>query len=201
MIFGELTANYRSAFPEIGQFRRFSELVSAMDISGERRLAHLNSLIPDHANRSSMNRFLASGMDTDMIFRIIIVLINSIGKDGIPAIDDTIVEKTGGHTGGASWIFDHSKGRNVFGMQFATSVLSAEYGIYSISAGVYRRFELLRKGNRKIKIGGGDGPPLTLILQLRRCCCNKDILEHLSGMECGWRDQGHGPCQGCDLGG
>ncbi len=64
------------------------------------------------------------------MFRKTVELINGIENDGILAIDDTIVEKSGRNMEAAGWIFDHSSGRSVWGMQFATSVLSGEYGIY-----------------------------------------------------------------------
>ena len=148
-IINELIANYGHAFPEIRQFRHFSEYMAAMNVSDKKSIAHLNSLIPDHANQSSMNRFLSSKMDTNMIFNTTAKLINPIEKDGILAIDGTIVEKAGKYIEGTSWLFDHSIGKNVFGMQLATSVFSGEYGIYPISADVYRRLGALKKENRE----------------------------------------------------
>ena len=142
-ILDELISKYRSAFPEIRQFRHFSELISALNISEKRSIAHLNSIMSDHVNQSNINRFLASKFDKEAIFRRNIDLINSIENDGVLAIDDTIVEKTGRHIEGAGWIFDHSIGKNVFGMQLATCTLSGEYGFYPISAGIYRRLEYL----------------------------------------------------------
>ena len=133
-IIDELIANYRHAFPAIRRFGHFSEYMMAMNMSDKRSIAHFNSLMPDHANQSSMNRFLGSNMDTDMIFNTTAKLINSIEKDGILTIDDTIVEKTGKHIEGTSWLFDHSIGKNVFGMQLATSVLSGKYAIQSCTS-------------------------------------------------------------------
>ena len=144
-ILDELLGNYRSAFPEIRQFRHFSELISALNISEKRSVAHLNSIVSDHVNQSNMNRFLESKFDRELIFRRNIDLINSIEKDGVLAIDDTIVEKTGKHIEGTSWIFDHSVGKNVFGMQLATCTFSGEYGFYPISADIYRRLESLEQ--------------------------------------------------------
>ena len=68
-ILDELLGNYRSAFPEIRQFRHFSELISALNISEKRSVAHLNSIVSDHVNQSNMNRFLSSGIDEDLIFQ------------------------------------------------------------------------------------------------------------------------------------
>lgn len=64
-------------------------------------------------------------------------------------INDTIVEKTGKHMEGASWIFDHSVGKNVFGMQLATCTFSGKYGFYPISADIYRRLESLEKEKKE----------------------------------------------------
>ena len=96
-ILDELISKYRSAFPEIRQFRHFSELISALNISEKRSIAHLNSIMSDHVNQSNINRFLASKFDKEAIFRRNIDLINSIENDGVLAIDDTIVEKTCKH--------------------------------------------------------------------------------------------------------
>ncbi len=67
-ILDELLINYRSAFPEIRRFRHFSELISVLNNSEKRSVAHLNSIISDHANQSNMNRFLSSKIDEDLIF-------------------------------------------------------------------------------------------------------------------------------------
>ncbi|EQD26644.1 hypothetical protein B2A_15555, partial [mine drainage metagenome] len=57
----------------------------------------------DHVNQSNMNRFLSSRIDEDLIFQKNIDLINTIEKDGILAIDDTIVKKTGKNIEAAGW--------------------------------------------------------------------------------------------------
>jgi hypothetical protein len=90
-----------------------------------------------------MNRFLSSRIDDGLIFQKNIDHINAIEKDGTFAIDDTIVEKTGKHIEAAGWIFDHSIGKTVWGIQMATSVLVGKYGTYPISAEIYRRLENL----------------------------------------------------------
>ncbi|BAB60042.1 TVG0921852 [Thermoplasma volcanium GSS1] len=109
-------------------------------------MAHLNSTIIAHANQSSMNRFLSSNIDTDLMFMKTLENINSVEDDGILAIDD-IIKKTGKNIEAAGWIFDHSTGRTVWGIQFATSVLSGRYGIYPISAEVYMIKESLDDEN------------------------------------------------------
>ncbi len=123
-------------------------------------MAHLNSTIIGHVNQSSMNRFLSSNIDTGLIFMKTVETINSVEDDGILAIDDTIAEKSGKNIEAAGWIFDHSIGKTAWGIQFATSVLSGRYGIYPISAEIYRRKERLhneRRDKYRSKIGMQKG--------------------------------------------
>lgn len=82
-ILDELLINYRSAFPEIRRFRHFSELISVLNNSEKRSVAHLNSIISDHANQSNMNRFLSSKIDEDLIFHWNVNPINTMGEERI----------------------------------------------------------------------------------------------------------------------
>ncbi len=95
-----------------------------------------------------MNRFLSSRTDEDLIFQGNVNLINTIEKDGIFSIDDTIVEKTGKNIEAAGWIFDHSIGKTVWGIQITTSVLSGRFGMYPISAEIYQSMEKLDSEGR-----------------------------------------------------
>ena len=147
-ILNELTDPFRSCFGEIRQFRHFGDLISSFQTSQRRSVAHLNSTIIGHVNQSSMNRFLSSNIDTGLIFMKTVETINSVEDDGILAIDDTISEETGKNIEAAGWLFDHSIGKTVWGVQFATSVLSGRYGIYPISAEIYRRKERLDNERR-----------------------------------------------------
>ncbi len=47
-IINELAENFRSCFGEIRQFRHFKEIITAMDTTNKRSIAHLNSTILDH---------------------------------------------------------------------------------------------------------------------------------------------------------
>lgn len=147
-ILSELTGTFRSCFGEIRQFMHFEDLVSSFQTSQRRTVAHLNSTIIGHVNQSSMNRFLSSKIDTDLMFMKTVETINSVEDDGILAIDDTIAEKTGKNIEAAGWLFDHSIGKTVWGIQFATSVLSGRYGIYPRVAEIYRRKERLDNERR-----------------------------------------------------
>ncbi len=56
-IIDELADNYRSYFGEVRQFKHFKEIITALNTTNKRSIAHLNSLILDHVNQSNMNRF------------------------------------------------------------------------------------------------------------------------------------------------
>jgi len=144
-ILEELMESYRPCFNDRRQFKHFEELISAFNTSDRKSIAHLNSTIINHTNQSSMNRFLSSGINMNLMFSRTIEKINTIEDNGILAIDDTIVEKTGKNIEAAGWFYDHSKGKNVYGMQFVTSVFSGEYGIYPVNIEVYRKKEYAGK--------------------------------------------------------
>ncbi len=137
--FNELTDKYRDCFGEIRQLKHFKELTIATSLSEKKSIAYLNSGIFQHVNQSNMNRFLSSKINTDLMFKHNIDIINSIEDDGILAIDDTILGKTGKKIEAAQWIYDHSKGKNVYGIQLATCALSGKYGIYPVEFNIYER--------------------------------------------------------------
>jgi hypothetical protein len=142
----ELMESYRPCFNDVRQFKHFEELILAFNTSDRRSIAHLNSTIVNHTNQSSMNRFLSSGINTGLMFSKTIEKINTIDDNGIIAIDDTIVEKTGKSIEAAGWFYDHSKCKNIYGMQFVTSVFSGEYGIYPVNIEIYRKNEYAGEG-------------------------------------------------------
>ena len=107
----ELMESYRPCFNDVRQFKHFEELISAFNTSDKKSIAHLNSTIVNHANQSSMNRFLSSGIDMNLMFSKTIGKINTIEDNKTRAIDDTIVEKTGKNIEAAEWFYDHSKRR------------------------------------------------------------------------------------------
>ena len=48
-------------------------------------------------------------------------------------IDDTIPERNGRHIEGAGWVFDHTQRKSVLGMQYVTSVISGNEGIFPLN--------------------------------------------------------------------
>jgi len=44
-------------------------MISALDPTGRRIVANLNSIIVEHVNQSSMNPFLSTHIDKDLMFR------------------------------------------------------------------------------------------------------------------------------------
>ena len=90
-----------------------------------------------------------SRIDTDLMFDTMIREINKIEDNGIIAIDGTIAEKNGKSIEAARYIYDHSIGKTVWGIQFATAVFSGRCRIYPVSAIVYERKEKIDDKKRK----------------------------------------------------
>lgn len=74
--------------------------------------------------------------------RIKTELINRTEKKGVVVLDDYIVEKYGKNIFGTEYHYDHSKGRNVWGLEVADCVFSGN-GIYPLLSTVY-----VRKGSK-----------------------------------------------------
>ena len=72
--------------------------------------------------------------------RPLLLDVNVVEKDGMLAIDDTIVEKTGKEMYGVEWRFDHSKGKSAWGMSIADCVFIGN-SIYPVASSIYVRRE------------------------------------------------------------
>ena len=66
------------------------------------------------------------------MFQKLCEVVNRVEKDTVLVIDDTIIEKSGKNTEGADWFYDHTKGKNVYGIQAVTTVASGSKGIYPL---------------------------------------------------------------------
>ena len=95
-------------------------------------MAHLNGIFMEHTNQSNLNRFLRN-IPVLEIFRKSVDLTNRYSSDPVLVIDDTILERSGRHIDGASWIFDHTQGKSVWGMQYVTAVISGREGIFPLN--------------------------------------------------------------------
>ena len=60
-------------------------------------------------------------------------LINSNCTDPVLSLDNIILQRNEKHIDGAQWIYDHSQRKTVYGMQYATSVISGNEGIFLLS--------------------------------------------------------------------
>ena len=127
-ILNELLAEFRPLFDR----RQFSRYISSSWVSPTRSVAHLNGIFMEHTNQSSLNRFLRN-IPILEIFRKSVDLINRYSSDPVLVIDDTILERSGRHIDGASWIFDHTQGKSVWGMQYVTAVISGREGIFPLN--------------------------------------------------------------------
>ncbi len=87
----ELINNFRYCFRDIRQFKHFQEIISTLDTTDKRSIAHMNSTVIGHTNQSSMNRFLSSKINTNLMFKKTVEMINNIEKYGILYILDPLL--------------------------------------------------------------------------------------------------------------
>ena len=127
----ELLAEFRPLFDR-RQFRQFSRYIASSWVSPTRSVTHLNGIFVEHTNQSNLNRFLRNIPFLE-IFRKSVSLINRYSSDPIMIIDDTILERNGRHIEGAGWVFDHTQGKSVWGMQYVTAVVSGREGIFPLN--------------------------------------------------------------------
>ena len=130
-ILTDLLMEFRTLFDR-RQFRQFSRYISSSWVSPTRSAAHLNGIFLEHTNQSNLNRFLRN-IPVQEIFRKSVSLINRYSSDSVLAIDDTILERSGKHIEGAGWVFDHTQGKSVWGMQYVTAVVSGKEGIFPLN--------------------------------------------------------------------
>ena len=130
-ILSELLAEFRPIFDRT-QFRQFSRYIASSWASPTRSVAHLNGIFMEHTNQSNLNRFLRN-IPVLKIFRKSVSPINRYSSDSLMVIDDTILERNGRRIEGAGWVFDHTQGKSVLGMQYVTSVISGNEGIFPLN--------------------------------------------------------------------
>ncbi|EQD56703.1 hypothetical protein B1B_08977, partial [mine drainage metagenome] len=127
----DLLAEFRPLFDR-RQFRQFSRYIASSWASPTRSVAHLNGVFVEHTNQSNPNRFLRNIPVLD-IFRKSVDLINRYSSDPVLVLDDTILPRSGKHIEGAGWVFDHTEGRSVYGMQYATAIISGNEWIFPLN--------------------------------------------------------------------
>ena len=137
----QLAADFEPVFEQKRQLQQFERLMSAFPVAERHSIAHMNGMFTYHTNQSNLNRFVTqSGWDASELQKIAVDMVNMVEKDGMLAIDDTIVEKTGKEMYGVEWHFDHSKGKSVWGMSIADCVFIGN-GIYPVASSIYVRRE------------------------------------------------------------
>ena len=114
-VLNRLLLEFRPLFDR-RQFRQFCRYIVSGIASATRSSAHLNGIFVEHTNQSNLNRFLRN-IPGDGIFNISCSLINRNCTDPVLSLDDTILQRNGKHIEGAQWIYDHSQGKTVYGMQ------------------------------------------------------------------------------------
>ena len=137
----QLGVDFAPVFEQKKQLLQFERLMSTFPVAEKHSIAHMNGMFTHHTNQSNLNRFgMQSGWDTGELQRITIDIVNAVEKDGLLAIDDTIVEKMGREMYGVEWHLDHSKGKSVWGMSIADCVFTGNE-IYPVASKIYVRRE------------------------------------------------------------
>jgi hypothetical protein len=130
----ELCKDFEQLFKQKRQMAQFKRLMTGFAMGDKHTIAHINGLFLQHTDQSNLNRFVHSS-EIEEMNRIKISLINRTEKKGVVVLDDYIVEKYGKNIFGAEYHYDHSKGRNVWGLEVAdcvfsgNGILSALYGL------------------------------------------------------------------------
>ena len=115
-----------------GQFREFSRIHHIlMGIANPFIYAPERHIHGTH-KPVNLNRFLRN-IPVLEIFRKSESLINRYSWDSVLVIDDTILHRKGKHIDGSGWVFDHSEGKSVLGMQYVTAVVSGREGIFPLN--------------------------------------------------------------------
>jgi hypothetical protein len=109
------------------QFRRFKQYLSGLITGGKATVRSIASRLVERADQSSLNRFLTLyGWDEERLNRRRLGLLQSSEetrwrREGVVAIDDTLLPKRGRKIPGAGKLWDHSSGRYVHAQCLVTS--------------------------------------------------------------------------------
>lgn len=109
------------------QFRRFKQYLSGLITGGKATVSRIASRLVERADQSSLNRFLTLyGWDEEQMNRRRLDLLQSMEetmwrREGVVAIDDTLLPKRGRKMPGAGKLWDHSSGRYVHAQCLVTS--------------------------------------------------------------------------------
>lgn len=117
---------YRACFSK-PQFRHFKTFMSGLMLNSknEKNIMDISNSALDGRSQSCLNRFLhGSKWSSEMLDRIRLDLYARGKEGGVLIIDDTLIEKSGHSMEGAGWLFDHSRGRNIWCHDYLTTLYS-----------------------------------------------------------------------------
>jgi len=109
------------------QFRRFRQYLSGLITDGKATVRSIASRLVEPADQSSLNRFLTLyGWEEEQLNRRRLDLLQSMRemrwrREGVVAIDDTLLPKRGRKMPGAGRLWDHTSGRYVHAQCLVTS--------------------------------------------------------------------------------
>ena len=114
-IFGTTLKSYRSCFSK-PQWNHFNTYLHGLLLGerGEKNIQDIAGNLLNGRHQSSLNRFLTRHRwNVRRLNALRLQQALSQRKGGVLIVDDTIIEKSGGHMDGVGFLFDHCKGRNV----------------------------------------------------------------------------------------
>jgi len=114
-IFDTTLNRYRSCFSK-PQWNHFNTYLHGLLLGerGEKNIQDIAGNLLNGRHQSSLNRFLTRHRwNVRRLNALRLQQALSQRKGGVLIVDDTIIEKSGGHMDGVGFLFDHCKGRNV----------------------------------------------------------------------------------------
>jgi len=114
-IFGTTLNRYRGCFSK-PQWNHFNTYLHGLLLGerGEKNIQDIAGNLLNGRHQSSLNRFLTRHRwNVRRLNALRLQQALSQRKGGVLIVDDTIIEKSGGHMDGVGFLFDHCKGRNV----------------------------------------------------------------------------------------
>ena len=114
-IFGTTLNRYRGCFSK-PQWNHFNTYLHGLLLGerGEKNIQDIAGNLLNGRHQSSLNRFLTRHRwNVRRLNALRLQQALSQRKGGVLIVDDTIIEKSGGHMDGVGFLFDHCKGKNV----------------------------------------------------------------------------------------
>lgn len=126
------------------QLRNFGVYLTGLMVSPNRTVSYMNDLFFAHRDQSALNHFITdSGWDDKELdkkrYQLILEGLSREEGDGVLAIDDTLMHKTGKHMELAGTFFDHTEGTYTLAHDMVTSHITRGHKSLPLDFEVYAR--------------------------------------------------------------